>query len=144
LFALLGILGSVARVLAGRWSDLSGSRVAPLRAIAVGLAAAVAVSAAAVGAPIALLVAALVVAGTLAMSWNGLAFTAAAELAGHARSGAALGFQQTVLFVVGAVLPILFAAVVSGTSWQTAIALLALAPLGAWGVLRSVRETIRR
>ncbi len=55
------------------------------------------------------------------MSWNGLAFTAAAELAGPARSGAALGFQQTILFVVGAVLPILFAALVAGTSWQTAI-----------------------
>jgi hypothetical protein len=116
----------------------------PMRAIALGLAGAVAASAAAVGAPIALLVAALAVAGTLAMSWNGLAFTAAAELAGPARSGAALGFQQTILFVVGAVLPILFATLVAGTSWQTAIALLALAPLAAWGVFRSVRETIRR
>jgi sugar phosphate permease len=144
LFALLGILGSVARVLAGRWSDVIRSRVVPLRAIAVALAGAVAASAAAVGAPTGLLVAALVVAATLSMSWNGLAFTAAAELAGHARSGAALGFQQTVLFVVGAVLPIPVAAVVAETSWQVAFALVALAPLAAWGVLRSVRETIRR
>ncbi len=144
LFALLGIFGSVARVLAGRWSDVIRSRVVPLRAIAVALAGAVAASAAAVGAPTGLLVAALVIAATLSMSWNGLAFTAAAELAGQARSGAALGFQQTVLFVVGAVLPIPFAAVVAETSWQAAFALVALAPLAAWGVLRSVRETIRR
>ena len=33
----------------------------------------------------------------LSMTWNGLSFTAAAELAGSARSGAALGFQQTTL-----------------------------------------------
>ena len=143
-FASVGILGSVARVLAGRWSDVIRSRVAPLRAIAVALAGAVAAAAAAVGAPIGLLVAALVIAATLSMSWNGLAFTAAAELAGHARSGAALGFQQTILFVVGAVLPIPFAVVVAETSWQAAFALVAVAPLAAWGVLRSVRETIPR
>jgi hypothetical protein len=104
----------------------------------------VAAAAAAVGAPIGLLVAALVIAATLSMSWNGLAFTAAAELAGHARSGAALGFQQTILFVVGAVLPIPFAVVVAETSWQAAFALVAVTPLAAWGVLRSVRETIPR
>ena len=38
---------------------------------------------------------ALVAATALSMTWNGLSFTAAAELAGSARSGAALGFQQT-------------------------------------------------
>ncbi len=144
LFALLGILGSAARILAGRWSDVIRSRVLPLRAIAVGLAVAVVASASAVGAPIGLLVATLIVAGTLSMSWNGLAFTAAAELAGHARSGAALGLQQTVLFVAGALLPIPFAAVVAETSWQAAFALLAAAPLAAWAVLRSLRETIPR
>ena len=36
------------------------------------------------------------------MSWNGLSFTAAAELAGGTRSGAAIGFQQSVLAGVGA------------------------------------------
>lgn len=144
LFALLGILGSVARILAGRWSDVIRSRVVPLRVIAVGLGIAVVASAAAVGAPIGLLVATLVVTGTLSMSWNGLAFTAAAELAGHARSGVALGLQQTILFVTGALLPIPFAAIVAGTSWQAAFALLAAAPLAAWAVFRSLRETIPR
>ena len=48
------------------------------------------------------------------MSWNGLSFTAAAEAAGPRRSGAAIGFQQTVLGVGGIVIPIAFAAVGRG------------------------------
>jgi len=50
----------------------------------------------------------MVAGGVLAMSWNGLSFTAAAELAGRARSGASLGLQQTALAVGGATLPARF------------------------------------
>ena len=50
--------------------------------------------------------------GCVAISWNGLAFTAAAETAGHARSGTAIGLQQTALAVSGSVLPIAFGAFV--------------------------------
>jgi hypothetical protein len=78
---------------------------------------------------------ALVVAGVLSMSWNGLSFTVAAETAGHARSGAALGLQQTALAATGAVLPPLFAVLVGATSWGIAFGLVALAPLAAWSVL---------
>jgi sugar phosphate permease len=141
LLVVLQVFGAVSRVLAGRWSDVVRSRIVPLRAIALALAVAVGATAAVVSAPIAALVAVLVAAGTLSMSWNGLSFTATAELAGYARSGAALGFQQTVLFVVGALLPIPFAALVASTSWQAGFALLALAPLAAWGTLGAVRET---
>jgi len=42
-----------------------------------------------VDAPVWIVLAALVVAGTFGLSWNGLSFTAAAEAAGRARSGAA-------------------------------------------------------
>ena len=50
-----------------------------------------------VGAPLWLLVPSVVATGVFAMSWNGLAFAAATEIAGRARSGAAIGLQQTVL-----------------------------------------------
>jgi hypothetical protein len=63
------------------------------------------------------------------MAWNGLAFTTAAELAGAARSGAAIGFQQTVLSAFGIVAPVLFAATVSNASWALAFALAAIFPL---------------
>jgi hypothetical protein len=72
---------------------------------------------------------ALVVAGVVGISWNGLSFTAAAETAGAARSGAALGFQQTVLAVLGAAVPPAFAALVGATSWRIAFAASALGPL---------------
>jgi len=49
---------------------------------------------------------------------NGLSFTAAAEAAGARRSGAAIGFQQTVLAIGGLIIPIWFAALVSSASWR--------------------------
>jgi hypothetical protein len=78
---------------------------------------------------------ALVAATALSMAWNGLSFTIAAELGGR-RSGAAIGFQQTVLSAVGVVAPVAFAATVSATSWQAAFGLAALFPLAGWWALR--------
>src|SRR3712207_6892405 len=54
-------------------------RSVPLRRIAIAIAVLVAVTTALLEAPTAVLVPALVVAGTLSMSWNGLSFAAAAE-----------------------------------------------------------------
>ena len=79
-----------------------------------------------------MLVPALAVATALSMAWNGLAFTIAAELGGR-RSGAAIGFQQTVLSGLGVAAPVAFAAVVSASSWGLAFGLVAFVPLaGAW------------
>ena len=131
--AVVSVFGGVLRVVLGRVSDRIASRVVPLRRVGLALAASVAVAAALVGAPNALLVPALVVAGGLSASWNGLSFTAAAELAGRARAGAALGLQQTVLAAGCLVAPVPFAALVEWVSWQVAFAVLAALPvLGAW------------
>ena len=134
-FAAVQVLGAGARVGAGRWSDRLGSRVVPLRRIALALGASVVLTALLVPSPRVVLLPVLVVAGGLAMSWNGLSFTAAAEAAGHGRSGAALGLQQTALSVTGTILPPAFGALVGATSWQAGFVLVALAPLAAWGVL---------
>jgi sugar phosphate permease len=109
-----------------------GKRLVPLRRITVALTVALVLTTAALSGPDAVLVAALVVAGMLSMGWNGLSFTAVAELAGRKRSGAALGFQQTVLGVTGVVTPIFFAAVVAAFSWRTAFAFLPLFPILAY------------
>jgi hypothetical protein len=69
-----------------------------------------------------------VVAGVLSMAWNGLAFAAAAEAAGSHRTGAALGFQQTLLGVMVAAVPPIFAAL-AGASWRVAFAFAAIGPL---------------
>ena len=55
------------------------------------------------------------------MAWNGLAFTAAAELAGAARSGAAIGFQQTVLSGIGVVAPCSSRRLSRATSWAARV-----------------------
>jgi hypothetical protein len=72
---------------------------------------------------------AFVVAGGFAMAWNGLSFTAAAELAGMRRSGAALGMRQSALSAAGAIVPPAFAAVVAVSSWRLGFGLAALFPL---------------
>jgi MFS family permease len=78
------------------------------------------------------LIASLVATGALAVGWNGLSFTATAELAGRERSGAALGFQQTALGIGSMLAPLGFAAVVGATSWPVGFGVLAVLPLGAF------------
>ena len=133
------VLAVAMRIGAGRWSDVVGSRVVPLRQVGIGVAAAMVATAALANGPVWLLVPVIVLAGGLTMAWNGLSFTAAAELAGPARSGAAIGFQQTVLSGIGIAAPVLFAATVSSGSWAVAFAIAALVPLVGWRGLRPLR-----
>jgi sugar phosphate permease len=143
LLATINILAIAARIGAGRISDRLRTRLRPLRAIGIALAAATAGVAALTEAPLAVLVAAFAIAGVLSMAWNGLAFAAAAEAAGASRTGAALGFQQTLLGVVVAASPLAFAAV-AASSWRLAFALAALGPLLGVVLLRAVPDATRR
>ena len=86
-----------------------------------------------------LLVPAVALAGGLSMAWNGLSFTVAAELAGATRSGAAIGFQQSVLSGLGVLAPVLFAATVSSASWSAAFLFAALLTMVGWWALRPLR-----
>lgn len=138
LLALMQVLGAALRIVSGRWSDRVGRRIGPLLRLAFALASALAVSAALTEASLWLLLPALVAAGALSQSWNGLSFTAAAELAGRARSGAALGFQQTALAVGGAVTPPVFASVVEASSWGIGFGLAAVLPVLGASLLRRV------
>jgi sugar phosphate permease len=136
----VNVLGAAFRIGGGRWSDVIGSRLLPLRRIGIALAVAMAASAAATAAPLGIAVPAFLIAGGLSMAWNGLSFTAAAEVAGEARSGAAIGFQQTVLSLIGAAVPPLFAALVVATSWRAAFGVAAAVPLVGWWALGLVTE----
>jgi MFS family permease len=141
--AVLGavqVVAVVMRVGAGRWSDMLRTRIVPLARIGIAMTVALALATALLKAPLALLVPAFVVAGSLTMAWNGVAFAAVAELAGRARSGAALGVQQTVLSLGGVAAPLAFAAVVSASSWSLAYGLAAAFPLAGWLVLRTLHE----
>jgi MFS family permease len=78
----------------------------------------------------------LVGGGIVVSSWNGLAFTAAAEMAGRARAGTAMSLQNTLVAILGVIAAPLFGIVVEATSWQTGYLFLALAPVAGWWVLR--------
>jgi len=133
------VLAAALRIGAGFWSDVLRSRLVPLRLVGLASFATLGAAAALLEAPLALLVPAFVLAGGFAMAWNGLSFTAAAELAGRRRSGAAIGMQQTALAVGGAIVPPVFAALVGVTSWRIAFALAALFPLAGVQLLRPLR-----
>ncbi len=137
--AAVQVCALVMRIAVGRWSDAVGARLPPLRRIGVASFATLALVALVLSAPGGVLVPLLVLAGAVGMAWNGLAFTAAAELAGPRRSGAAIGFQQTVLSLLGIFAPLGFALVVSAGSWRLAYGLAALFPLAGAAVLRPLR-----
>jgi sugar phosphate permease len=130
------LLGGALRIVSGSWSDRYGSRIVPLRRLALAVSATLLVVAAIADAPAWALVPILVVAGGIGLSWNGLSFVAAAELAGARASGAAIGLQQTFLGVGGIATPIVFAALVSATSWRVAFLAAAIFPLLGWAVMR--------
>jgi sugar phosphate permease len=140
--AVIYVLAVAARIGSGRVSDRLRSRLGPLRTIGVALALFTAAVAAATDAPLALVVPLFVVAGVLSMSWNGLAYAAAAEAAGAARTGAALGFQQTLLGVVVAGAPPVIA-VVATHSWRLAFLLAAAGPAAGVLILQRLREPAR-
>ena len=137
-FAVIQALGAGARIVVGRWSDEIRARIAPLRKLALGLTATLAAAATLLSAPLPILIPVFVVAGALSLSWNGLSFTAAAELAGRRRAGAALGFQQTALAITSAIAPPAFAAVVEAGSWSLAYGLAAAMPVAGIAVMRQL------
>ncbi|MEK6276339.1 MAG: MFS transporter [Actinomycetota bacterium] len=138
--AVLQVGAVVTRISAGRISDSMQARIRPLRWIGLASGAGVLLTAVVTDAPVGVVVPVMVVAGAISMAWNGLSVTAAAELAGPARSGAAIGFQQTALGVIGVLVPAAFAYAVETTSWRTGFALAAIGPLLGWYLLGRLPE----
>jgi sugar phosphate permease len=137
--AVLAVMQALAiggRIGAGRWSDVVASRLRPLRAIALAAFVFVTLMTLLLDAPLPVLIPVLIVAGVLSMSWNSLSFAAVVELAGHGRSGSAIGLQQTLLNGSGAAYPGLFGALVAASSWHVGFAVVAVFPLVGWRVLR--------
>jgi sugar phosphate permease len=130
----------VTRIGAGRISDVMRARIRPLRWIGLASFAGVLLTALVANAPVAIVVPVMVVAGAISMAWNGLSVTAAAELAGLSRSGAAIGFQQTTLAVIGVLVPAGFAYVVDVASWEAGFALASVGPFVGWFMLGRLEE----
>ena len=130
------LIGGVLRITAGLWSDRYGSRIVPLCRLSLAVAGTLVIVAAATHAPSWMLVPVLVVAGGIGLSWNGLSFVAAAEIAGARASGAALGLQQTFLGVGAIITPIVFAALVAASTWRIAFLAAGLFPVLGWATIR--------
>ncbi|MDT5177104.1 MAG: hypothetical protein QOJ95_1302 [Mycobacterium sp.] len=123
------ILGAAGRIAAGRWSDKTGSRLHPIRTIAIGAAIAMGLLAVTDLMHSPLSVAVMVAASVITVSDNGLAFTAIAEIAGPFWSGRALGTQNTSQLLTTGIVPPVFGAIITAAGFPLAFALCALFPL---------------
>ena len=126
------LLGAVGRIAAGALSDRVGSRLGPLRWVALAGIASMLLTAGfgaldwAIPAAIA-----YVLASCVSVADNGLAFTAVAELAGPRWAGRALGIQNTGQFLAAAIVPPVFGALIGAVGYPLAWAIGAVAPLAA-------------
>jgi sugar phosphate permease len=131
---------AVARVSAGRWSDLRDERIEPFRRLAA--VAGLLLLGAALGGPTA--VPLLLAGGIAAMSWNGLSFTAAAEISGRRQAGKAMGIQNTAMRVVAAGVPVGLGALASAASWHAVFVVMGVTPLIARWLLAPLVDDERR
>ncbi len=137
------IFGAAGRIAAGRWSDRVGSRLHPIRTIAIGAAIAMGLLALTdlVRSPLAVVV--MVVASVLTVSDNGLAFTAIAEIAGPFWSGRALGTQNTSQLFTAGMAPPVFGALIAAAGFPLAFAVCALFPLLALPLVPVADDPLR-
>lgn len=103
--AVAQLLGAAGRIGAGQLSDMVGSRMRPLRWVAVAAVVTMLALGLAAGLQVGLAVALMVLASAVTVADNGLAFTAVAERAGPHWTGRALGAQNTGQFLVAAAVP---------------------------------------
>jgi sugar phosphate permease len=131
LLAIAQACGAAGRLAAGYWSDRAGSRMRPMRILAISTGVAMAALAAAAQARSPVVVAILLGCGVVAVSTNGLAFTAVAEYAGPAWAGRALGIQNTGQNALAAATPPLLALAIGSAGFAASFAVVAAFPLVA-------------
>jgi sugar phosphate permease len=132
--------GALSRLGAGYWSDRTGSRMRPMRALAICTAAGMLALAAAAAAGSAAAVPVLLACAVVAVSTNGLAFTAVAEYAGTAWAGRALGVQNTGQNALAAATPPVLALAIGALGYGASFAVVATFPLIAAALVPVVAE----
>jgi MFS family permease len=131
--AAVSLAGALGRLAAGRWSDVVGSRLRPMRQVAVLSAACMALLGLAAHTGSWLVLLALALASVVSVSDNGLGFTATAELAGRTWSGRALGVQNTAQNLAAFATGPLIGALAGLRGFAVAFGACAVFPLlGAW------------
>jgi MFS family permease len=123
--------GAVGRLIVGAASDRAASRVGPLRLVALAALAVMVLLAVAAGLAPAAAAVVYVIASTISVADNGLAFTAVAEAAGPFWAGRALGAQNTGQFLAAAAVGPLVGALITVLGYPLAFLLVAAAPAAA-------------
>ena len=125
------VLGALGRIAVGRWSDRVGSRMRPVRIIAIAAALTLFLLALTdnIGSRYDVLL--IVAISVIALLDNGLEATAITEFAGPFWSGRALGMQNTTQRLMAAAGPPLFGALMMAGEYPPAWALCGLFPLAA-------------
>ncbi len=143
-FAVMQIVGVVARVAVGWIADAVGSARATLLALALASAAVTAaVACLSTAWPVWAIVALAGLAGFAAASWNGVYLAEIAACAAEGTVGQATAGSTFLTFIGYVVGPVAFGAMVSATgSYPTAFAIAAVAPLtGAVSLMSAMRRS---
>jgi len=139
LLAVAQLCGAASRLGAGYWSDRAGSRMRPMRILAVSTGVGILALAVAAAAGSSVAVPVLLACAVVSVSTNGLAFTAVAEYAGPAWAGRALGIQNTGQNALAAATPPVLALAIGSIGFGASFAVVgafpvvaaALVPVGA-------------
>ncbi len=126
------LLGAAGRIMVGRWSDRVGSRMRPVRIIAIATASTMFLLAFVDSHPgWRFEVPIMIAVSVFAVLDNGLEATAITEFAGPFWSGRALGIQNTTQRLTAATAGPVFGALIAAASYPLAWALCGLFPLAA-------------
>jgi MFS family permease len=128
------VLGATGRLVSGWWSDRVGSRLRPMRQLAVASAAVMLLVAAGDASWTWVVLLALALAAVITVADNGLGFTASAELAGIDWAGRAMGAQNTAQNVASSLTPPLLGLVIGDSRYALAFCVAAVFPLLAIGL----------
>jgi sugar phosphate permease len=138
--AAIQISAGISRLVTGRWSDRIRRRVRPQLLFTGAACLGYIAIALLVDGPLVLLIPVLVATGVATMSGGGLAIVTAAELAGRANAGVAIGLFQTLARAASASSGIAFGVLTAATSWTTSFVWLAALAFASRLVLRPLVE----
>lgn len=122
-------VGALGRVVTGMWSDRVGSRLRPMRQLAVASAVLMAALGAGAAGHAWWIVLVFGLGAVVTVADNGLGYTAVAELAGPEWSGRALGIQNTGQNIIGVLTAPVLAAIIGDSRYALAFALVTVFPL---------------
>jgi sugar phosphate permease len=129
LIAASQLCGALGRIAVGQLSDLVSSRLRPLRWVAFAAAATMGLLALTARLDLPVAVVLLVIATTVTVADNGLAFTSVAERAGPFWSGRALGVQNTSQFLTASAVGPAVGAAITAWGYPAAFAIAAIFPV---------------